>query len=236
MANPESNIYAGGVNFSSTIGNGVQTAMQFDLPLATVASFNDRALSFLGSNSERNYGFLDRQIQSAQSGVNAARGQSIGFMNSGIRIMQSNFNRTMDMVDRQMQQLDWAAARARTSMQIGNQQVLQANKGWCFVTTAICEAEGKSDDCAELQILRAFRDDVMMRDAETAELVSRYYMMAPRLVRRIRMLPENGAHLLAELKTRYLIPAIRQVLTGDHDGAIKTYSRMLQFAETKTGA
>lgn len=30
--------------------------------------------------------------------------------------------------------------------------------GLCFITTAVCEAEGKPDDCAELTAFRAFRD------------------------------------------------------------------------------
>ena len=33
---------------------------------------------------------------------------------------------------------------------------------FCFITTAICEAQGKPDDCAELTAFRAFRDGYLM--------------------------------------------------------------------------
>ena len=51
----------------------------------------------------------------------------------------------------------------------------------CYLTTAVCAAEGKADDCAELTALRSFRDG-WLKDNGGQALIDRYYDMAPTMV------------------------------------------------------
>jgi len=236
MANPESNVYAGGINFSSTIGNNIETQINFDLPLATVSAFNNQALNFLSANSQRNTGFLTQHIGQAQSGVDVARGATLGFLNRGLNLMQGNFAQSAELAMFTTQQSFALANKAQNLAADQNKYIVQKSKGWCFVTTAICAAENKPDDCPELEILRAFRDGVMMKTPEGFELVRRYYRLSPALVKRIKNAPDNGRALLARLRRQYLMPAIHQILKGDHSGAIETYRQMLEYAEIRVGA
>lgn len=54
-------------------------------------------------------------------------------------------------------------------------------KSGCFLTTAACEHQGRSDDCAELMVLRSFRDTYLMQSSEGRDLVDQYYSLAPAL-------------------------------------------------------
>ena len=52
-------------------------------------------------------------------------------------------------------------------------------KSGCFITTAACQLNGLPDDCRELQVLRRFRDEVLMPTTEGCALVAHYYRVAP---------------------------------------------------------
>ena len=56
-------------------------------------------------------------------------------------------------------------------------------KRWlCFITTAVCEAEGKPDDCAELTAFRRFRDGWLSQQPDGPALIEEYYEIAPAIV------------------------------------------------------
>ncbi len=52
----------------------------------------------------------------------------------------------------------------------------------CFITTAVCELDGKPDDCAELTAFRAFRDGWLSETEAGRALVDEYYEIAPSIV------------------------------------------------------
>jgi hypothetical protein len=56
------------------------------------------------------------------------------------------------------------------------------DKEKCFITTACVAALGLPDDCAELQVLRAFRDGYMRAQPGGAESIAEYYRIAPPIV------------------------------------------------------
>lgn len=59
----------------------------------------------------------------------------------------------------------------------------------CYITTAVCEEFGKSDDCYELTTLRKFRDEWLVNQPGGKTLVELYYATAPGIVQFINELP-----------------------------------------------
>lgn len=57
--------------------------------------------------------------------------------------------------------------------------------GGCFLTTACCQYMGLPDDCSELQCLRAFRDNYLLKCDGGYLLVQEYYKIAPGIVKKI---------------------------------------------------
>lgn len=55
----------------------------------------------------------------------------------------------------------------------------------CFLTTATCQVKGFGDDCEVLQAYRRFRDEVLLKSADGAALVTEYYRLAPAIVKEI---------------------------------------------------
>jgi len=53
----------------------------------------------------------------------------------------------------------------------------------CFITTACVKYYGLKDDCYELQTLRHFRDTYLLKSSEGKRMVSKYYQVAPALVK-----------------------------------------------------
>ena len=57
--------------------------------------------------------------------------------------------------------------------------------GDCFLTSACAEYMSKADDCAELTVLRAFRDGYLKKTADGERLIKEYYEIAPKIVESI---------------------------------------------------
>ena len=55
----------------------------------------------------------------------------------------------------------------------------------CYITTAVCESLGKSDDCYELRTLRDYRDNYLLSNEDGVKIVDTYYNIAPTIVNRI---------------------------------------------------
>lgn len=61
---------------------------------------------------------------------------------------------------------------------------LSNNEG-CYLTTAVCNYQGKSDDCYELTLLRKFRDSWLKEQSYGADDIKLYYETAPQIVEKI---------------------------------------------------
>jgi hypothetical protein len=55
----------------------------------------------------------------------------------------------------------------------------------CFLTTSCVKYFGLKDNCYELETLRLFRDQYLLKSIEGKELVSQYYDIAPSLVKKL---------------------------------------------------
>lgn len=99
----------------------------------------------------------------------------------------------------------------------------------CYITTAVCELQGKPDDCHELQTLRKFRDEWLVKQPGGEELVAQYYEQAPRFLAAVS---KSGfrEQMLRNFDEVYIKPAVHAVEAGDNAKAFRIYTDMLQDA------
>lgn len=100
-------------------------------------------------------------------------------------------------------------------------------KGFCFITTAVCETMGKEDDCYELNAFRSFRDTYMLNSVEGKRLVDEYYQIAPAIVTFINMQPDYRERYHAIWK-KYLELCLTDIQAKHHEECKKRYIRMVQ--------
>ena len=67
----------------------------------------------------------------------------------------------------------------------------EKKKGGCFITTATCSALNKGDNCCELDTFQSFRDNWLLKQNSGENLVQEYYQIAPKIVRKIDMFPNQ---------------------------------------------
>ncbi len=68
----------------------------------------------------------------------------------------------------------------------GHNSGSSSGSSWCYLTTACVEVMKLPDDCYELQTLRKFRDEYVMRKQNGAELIQEYYTTAPKIISAIK--------------------------------------------------
>lgn len=218
---------AGGINFTAPTYKWGDTSQQinggysFDLPLSTVANFTNAALSFSNANTQNAQGFLSGVIAGAQSNVSAVARQSFDFANSSMGILERLGQGALDN------------KKYEIKKKYSTANLLKPGSN-CFITTAICKAEGKGDKCAELQLLRRFRDEVIAETEGGAELIDRYYRLAPLIVAALDVLP-TAADEYHRLRWNFLSIAIDQIAAGMNSEAIATYGAMVEHARKLTG-
>jgi len=104
----------------------------------------------------------------------------------------------------------------------------------CFITTACCEVMGMSDDCRELQLLRKFRDTVMMSSITGCYKVADYYFIAPKIVEGISKKP-NAEAFYAMLYKNYIKPSALAVEAEDYQRAFDLYAQGIEVARKFSG-
>lgn len=96
----------------------------------------------------------------------------------------------------------------------------------CYITTAVCESQGKPDDCYELELLRAYRDGYLLSTEEGKKLVKEYYNIAPTIVNRIGRMEDSKA-VYEEIWSAYLSPCIRLIEEGKKEECKAQYMKMV---------
>ena len=102
--------------------------------------------------------------------------------------------------------------------------------GLCFITAAVCEAEGKPDDCAELTAFRAFRDGYLTRQPDGPALIEEYYRVAPTIVMCIDVCGDRTERYAA-IRRDYLQPCYEALCRRDHAACKAHYVRMVRALE-----
>lgn len=135
-------------------------------------------------------------------------------------------------------QKTWVDRYPKSPFYVGSYETLaggfQKKKffGLCFITTAVCEAEGKPDDCAELTAFRAFRDGYLQTQPDGPALIEEYYRVAPAIVMCIDIGCDR-AERYAGIRTRYLQPCYEALQAGDFAGCKDRYIRMVRDLEAQ---
>lgn len=101
----------------------------------------------------------------------------------------------------------------------------------CFFTTAAVGTLGLSDDCWELQTLRAFRDGPLRRTESGRALSVRYYNEAPRLVAGINERGDAAAIWLNSYWC-YIVPCAVMARLGLGSPAVAHYRRLFKRLES----
>ena len=117
------------------------------------------------------------------------------------------------------------AAAAEGGFEVADLVALAA----CFITEAVMSQQGKDDQSEELQVLRAFRDNVMMQSVEGQAMVAEYEKIAPIIVQAIDQ-REDAFNVYQQIYSEFIAPAVESVKAGDYKGALEIYARMVSFA------
>lgn len=96
------------------------------------------------------------------------------------------------------------------------------SSGGCFLTSACTEARGLPDDCAELTVLRAFRDGYMKSLPQGQADICEYYHIAPAIVAKIQALP-NAKDIFDQIYTELVLPCVDMICANKNEEAYCTY-------------
>ncbi len=101
--------------------------------------------------------------------------------------------------------------------------------GGCFITQAVCGFQNKPDDCFELQVLRAFRDEWLIHTHP--EDVKEYYEIAPAIAEKLKT-SKNVIQSMDVLYHSFIVPSIQYILKEQYEEAYSLYKLMVTFAKT----
>lgn len=97
----------------------------------------------------------------------------------------------------------------------------------CYLTTITCEILGYEDNCATLQTLRLFRDEVLMQDEQYNNLLCEYDIVGPVIADSIRksIKPKEISRFLFDT---YIEPTKNCIQMGKFDLAVSIYTYMVE--------
>lgn len=125
----------------------------------------------------------------------------------------------------------WNATFRNTSLSCSDYDTINSGfKKRCYITTAVCESLGKSDDCRELNVLRSFRDEYMMNSENGRKMVEQYYSTAPSIVGAINTRSDADV-VYKDLYNKYISPCITMIDTGKMEECMKHYKKMVESLE-----
>lgn len=105
-------------------------------------------------------------------------------------------------------------------------------KKLCYITTAVCEHQKKSDDCYELTTLRNYRDNYLMKTKEGQAIVEEYYNIAPGLVMMINM-QRDADNIYQHIYEKYLTSCIHYIEEDKNEECRDLYMQMVHSLQKK---
>lgn len=100
------------------------------------------------------------------------------------------------------------------------------SSSWCFITTAVCDTLGKSDNCLELTIFRNFRDNWLVFQPEGEKDIKEYYRIAPEIVSNINLL-ENRNEIYRMIWEKHLNYCFFLIRNKEFEKARRVYKEMV---------
>lgn len=125
---------------------------------------------------------------------------------------------------------DWRRRYPKCEFKKATYEELSAGflrKGFCFITSAVCDTLDKPDDCYELMKFREFRDQYLMKSEYGRRLVKEYYRSAPRIVTYINM-QKGSEESYQMLWDKYLKPCLKDLENGRKRRCRNRYVRMVR--------
>ena len=102
----------------------------------------------------------------------------------------------------------------------------RATDSSCFITTAVCDNFGKSDDCYELTTFRNFRDNWLINQSDGKSLIGKYYEIAPKIVSKINQL-QNSNEIYKSIWSEYLKTCLTFIEDGKYQDCKNLYIKMV---------
>ena len=122
----------------------------------------------------------------------------------------------------------WKEAFPKSNVSIADYETIEKgfHRKFCFITTAVCESTGLGDDCYELELLRDYRDHYLATMENGEELVSRYYDIAPSIVKHIDREPDSAA-IYEQIRETYIQPCVEMIERGEMAQCAQRYVEMV---------
>ena len=106
------------------------------------------------------------------------------------------------------------------------------SSGGCYLTTACVECRHLQDDCKELTVLRAFRDNYMANQENGKADIKEYYEKAPKIVEIINA-RENKDEIYDNLYRKVIAPCVELIENDRNEEAYQKYLEMVKSLEKK---
>lgn len=197
----------------------------FDLPMAGMTIMQNNAMSFVGANNQLSQKSVLSQYVLGGDSVD------LTFARAGASVTAPSVA-ALDSVSRGLASTLSFMGTAHADAMATQRYTAKRGSKSCFITTAICKAEGKPDHCAELYILRTWRDNWLQKTPHGKQLVRLYYATAPAIVEYVDgMSAELKKQFYETVKELYLLPAIDAILQGNNELALAHYLGMVIFSE-----
>ena len=128
----------------------------------------------------------------------------------------------------------WKKEFPKSNLQAADYEYIEKgfHKKFCYITTAVCEFFGKSDNCYELTLLRDYRDTYLVSLPDGQDLIHQYYDMAPSIVKHIDQQEDRQA-IYRSIWEQYLSPCITMIENRQMDECRQHYEDMVHNLKEK---
>ncbi len=128
----------------------------------------------------------------------------------------------------------WKRQFPKTNLQAADYQTIEDgfHRKWCYITTAVCENLGKSDNCYELNLLRNYRDTFLAQSSDGPAMIEEYYDIAPSIVKHIDRQPDSS-RIYRWIWEKWISPCIEMIETNRMEECKDHYVDMVQTLKEK---
>ncbi len=124
---------------------------------------------------------------------------------------------------------EWKKAFPKSNVSIAEFDTIESgfHRKFCYITTAVCRSTGGGDNCYELSLLRRYRDGYLSSLEGGADLIRRYYDVAPSIVKHIDE-REDAGRVYEGIYQDWISPCIRMIEEGRNEECCQTYEQMVE--------
>ncbi|MBQ7776014.1 MAG: hypothetical protein IJ379_08835 [Lachnospiraceae bacterium] len=101
----------------------------------------------------------------------------------------------------------------------------------CFLTTCCCKYKGLPDDCYELNIMRRFRDEVLLKSVSGKAIVEHYYEIAPFIVEKLEK--NSNKNIILDEMYNTILEIVSLLEEGKEKDAFTKYVLLVYETEQK---